>query len=64
MSMLDQIVGDVDQIPAGVWMGALGANVVLTIATWSVARRRLRRAGSGSPVPLSTRARRERVTPR
>ncbi len=42
MSMLDQIVGDVDQIPAGVWMGALGANVVLTIATWSVARRRLR----------------------
>src|SRR6266852_3001359 len=45
MAAWGQIVGEVGRIPAGVWVGAASANVVLTIVTWSAARRRFRRAG-------------------
>jgi Protein of unknown function (DUF2637) len=45
MSAWSQVAGEVGRIPAGVWMGAAAANGVLAVATWSAARRRLRRAG-------------------
>src|SRR6266498_4467893 len=37
--------GLVDRVSSGVWAVAAGASVVVAIATWSVARRRLHRAG-------------------
>jgi hypothetical protein len=33
------------QVPPGVWVAAMVANIVLTAATWSTARRRVRRPG-------------------
>jgi hypothetical protein len=49
----------IDRVPSGVWGGLAVANVVLTIGTWSVARRRLRRAGErvADPGVVSGRAR-------
>lgn len=45
MTRWEQLDGFVDQIPTGVWVGLAVANVVLTMATWSAARRRMRHAG-------------------
>jgi len=45
MSSWEQLVGIANQIPTGVWVALAVANVVVTAATWSVARRRMRRAG-------------------
>jgi hypothetical protein len=43
--MVARILGLVDRVPAGVWVCLFAGNLVLVIVTWSVARRRLRRAG-------------------
>ncbi|HZN75665.1 MAG TPA: hypothetical protein VFC00_28880 [Micromonosporaceae bacterium] len=45
MPTWERVIGFVGQIPAGVWVGLSVANVVVTVATWSVARRLVRRAG-------------------
>jgi hypothetical protein len=42
----DQIVEQVDRVPAGVWAGVVTFNLVLTVVTWSSARRQVRRAGA------------------
>jgi hypothetical protein len=39
------VVTWVTQVPPGVWVAAMVANIVLTARTWSTARRRVRRAG-------------------
>jgi hypothetical protein len=41
----DRVVELAESVPAGVWVTAGVVNVVLSIATWSAAGRRLRRAG-------------------
>jgi hypothetical protein len=57
MTMWEQVVELVDEVPAGVWVGLAVANMVLTAATWSAARRRMRRAGQRATDPrLVTRA--------
>jgi uncharacterized protein (DUF2062 family) len=40
-----QVLVFVGQVPPAVWVAAMVANLILTAATWSVARRRVRRAG-------------------
>ena len=45
MGLWVDVVSFFDTVPAGVWVGAMVANLILTAATWSVARRRIRRAG-------------------
>ena len=58
-----EVVGFFARVPAGVWVAAMTANLILTVATWSVARRRLRRAGERTAHPdLQTGARRTRDT--
>ena len=58
-----QVVGFFARVPAQVWVAAMTANLILTIATWSVARRRLRRAGEHTAHPdLVTGTRRTRDT--
>jgi hypothetical protein len=49
------IVELVDWVPSGVWVVVAGASVVASVAMWSVARRRLRRAGERVANPLSVR---------
>ena len=49
-------------VPAGVWVAAMMANLVLTAATWSVARRRVRRAGERLANPELVAGRRRRDT--
>jgi hypothetical protein len=39
------IVAGAGQLPAGVWITLAGINLVVTLLTWSVAGRRMRRAG-------------------
>jgi hypothetical protein len=41
----ERVVELIESVPVGVWVAAGVANVVISIATWSVAGRRLRRAG-------------------
>ena len=58
-----EVVGFFARVPAGVWVAAMTANLILTVATWSVARRRLRRAGERTAHPdLQTGDRRTRDT--
>jgi hypothetical protein len=40
-----EVVAWIASVPPGVWVAAMVANIVLTAATWSTARRRVRRAG-------------------
>jgi hypothetical protein len=49
----------VDRVPSGVWVALAVANVLVTIVTWSTARRRMRRAGerAADPHSVSRRAR-------
>jgi hypothetical protein len=59
----DQVVGFFARVPAGVWVAAMTANLILTATTWSVARRRVRRAGERTAHPdLVTGQRRTRDT--
>jgi hypothetical protein len=45
MTRWEKLIGFADQIPTGIWVGLAMANIALTAVTWSVARRRMRRAG-------------------
>jgi hypothetical protein len=51
MTGLGRVGELVDRVPPGVWVGLVVANVVLTVGTWSAARRRLRRAGERVAYP-------------
>jgi Protein of unknown function (DUF2637) len=57
-----QVLRFVSQVPPGVWVGAMGINLILTAATWSVARRRVRRAGERLANPELDTGRRRRDT--
>ncbi len=41
----------IDRVPSGVWVALVVANLVVTVATWSVARRHLRAAGERAAHP-------------
>jgi hypothetical protein len=45
MTTWGKTVAWVDRVPSSVWVILALANLVLTAATWSLARRRVRRAG-------------------
>jgi hypothetical protein len=45
MYVWDQVLEFVGQVPPAVWVAAMIVNLILTGATWSVARQRVRRAG-------------------
>ena len=60
--MWGQVLGFVGQVPPAVWVGAMGLNLILTAATWSVARRRVRRAGERLANPELVAGRRARDT--
>ena len=62
MDAWGQVVEFVGQVPAGVWVAAMIANLILTAATWSVARRRVRRAGERLANPELVAGRRRRDT--
>lgn len=51
MSTWHTIVSFTDRISSGVWAGLMLANIALTITTWGVARRRIRRAGERAAHP-------------
>jgi hypothetical protein len=57
-----QLVDFFAGVPAGVWVAAMTANLVLTAATWSVARQRVRRAGERLANPELVAGRRRRDT--
>jgi hypothetical protein len=52
----------VGQVPPAVWVGAMAINLILTAATWSVAWRRVRRAGERLANPSLDTGRRRRDT--
>ncbi len=54
MNGWQRVAEAVGRVPSGVWLALLAANLVLTIATWSTARRRLRRAGERMAHPEAT----------
>jgi len=58
----DQVLTIVGQVPPAVWVGAMAINLILTAATWSVARRRIRRAGERLANPEMNAGRRRRDT--
>jgi len=47
----EKVVGLVGRVPPAVWAVVMVANVVLTVLTWSVARRRMRWAGQRAADP-------------
>jgi Protein of unknown function (DUF2637) len=51
MSTWHTIVSFTDRISSGMWAGLMLANIALTIITWGVARRRVRRAGERAAHP-------------
>jgi hypothetical protein len=51
MSTWGSITEFVGQVPAGVWVLLAVANMVVTVLTWSAARRRMRRAGERAADP-------------
>jgi Protein of unknown function (DUF2637) len=51
MSTWGSITEFVGRVPAGVWMLLAVVNLVATVLTWSVARRRMRRAGERAADP-------------
>jgi Protein of unknown function (DUF2637) len=57
-----QVPEFVGQVPPAVWVAAMVANLILTAATWSVARRRVRRAGQRLAHPELVAGRRRRDT--
>jgi hypothetical protein len=57
-----QVLEFVGRVPPAVWVAAMVANLVLTVATWSVARRRVRRAGERLANPELVAGRRRRDT--
>jgi len=57
-----QVVDFFAGVPAGVWVAAMTANLVLTASTWSVAHRRVRRAGERLANPELVAGRRRRDT--
>ena len=64
MSTWGSITEFVGRVPAGVWMLLAVVNLVATVLTWSVARRRMRRAGerAADPQLVADRAVRKRDT--
>jgi hypothetical protein len=62
MQVWGEIQDIVDQVPAGVWVAAIAANLILTALTWSVARRRVRQAGQRLANPELAAGRRRRDT--
>jgi len=54
MSGWDRVIGLVGEVPAGVWVAVGLGNAVLSVATWSAAGRRLRRAGRRAAVAAVT----------
>ena len=61
MDAWDRVLEFVGQVPPAVWVAAMAADLILTAATWSVARRRVRRAGErlANPEPDAGRRRRD-----
>jgi hypothetical protein len=57
-----QVLTIVGQVPPAVWVGAMAINLILTAATWSVARRRIRRAGERLANPEMNAGRQRRDT--
>lgn len=51
MSAYQRIVSFANDVPSGVWVAVVIANIGLTIVTWGVAKRRLRRAGERAVHP-------------
>ena len=62
MEVWGQVLEFVGQVPPAVWVAAMVANLVLTAAMWSVARRRVRRAGERLAHPELVAGRRRRDT--
>ena len=62
MDAWGQVLTIVGQVPPAVWVGAMAINLILTAATWSVARRRVRRAGERLANPEMNGGRRRRDT--
>jgi hypothetical protein len=60
----DHVLEFVGRVPPAVWVAAMVANLILTAATWSVARRRVRRAGERLANPELYVGRRRRDTRR
>jgi hypothetical protein len=58
----DQVLEFLGRVPPAVWVAAMVANLILTVATWSVARRRVRRAGERLTNPELVAGRRRRDT--
>jgi Protein of unknown function (DUF2637) len=58
----NQVLEFLGQVPPAVWVAAMVANLILTVATWSVARRRVRRAGERLANPELVAGRRRRDT--
>jgi hypothetical protein len=51
MNTWHTIVSFITQLPPAVWVALIIANIGLTITTWGVARRRVRRAGERAAHP-------------
>src|SRR5579859_3394067 len=51
MITMHQLTSLVDRVPRGLWVGLVIVNVLLTIGTWSTARRRMNRAGQRAADP-------------
>lgn len=62
MDAWGQVLRFVGQVPPAVWVAAMVINLILTAATWSVARRRVRRAGQRLANPELDAGRRRRDT--
>ncbi|MEU4239995.1 hypothetical protein [Actinoplanes sp. NPDC026619] len=51
MSAWGRVAALAEQVPSGVWMVLVAANLVATLMTWSTTRRRIRRAGQRAADP-------------
>jgi Protein of unknown function (DUF2637) len=51
MSAYQQVVSLANDVPSGVWVAVVIANIGLTMLTWGIAKRRLRRAGERAVHP-------------
>jgi Protein of unknown function (DUF2637) len=64
VSIWQSIVSFAGRVPSGVWVGLMLANIMLTILTWGVTRRRIRSAGERAAHPdrFTDRSRRRDIT--
>ena len=64
MARWDTVVTSFASLPPGAWAAIVASSVALNIATWSAARRRIRRAGERAAAPnlLASKADKRRDT--